>query len=820
MRTSYIEQMNVIERNNSLRGYHTQLKQYYTDYITEQSKKEDGKTEAEETSKQNFPFSFHSILQGIEESHKGRKTDKVKFNTFKFQLAKNINLIKRLLYKLCHDTVDSSIVDDETGIETINQAVVWQFVECVDENELDYQDRERIRLILSDEKKKKALDSDKDKRVKIVKEYKSVLRDVLKETFKVLGDLVNFSQYLSVVENLSSFNEEKSDGENSKSGELRFLYDPEAMKHILSLTECVKRIILDYLVSFVKVQRLNLPHSFLKEARFSHSILNESNLMGSDLTGANFERAAMRDCDLSMCAMNGVKAEGADLTRSALDYVNLTGADLSNVVLNEAKLNAVTFFDKGIVLTENYNKNDFILSFVDDNGLVKEKNDFIVTPEDVDLQKDILEKISRNSADPLKEEIEAKEKSAPALYEVGLTQTIDVKIQEVLLKYVKKAKTKCPCPILIAKASGWYAEKGKEYGLNFDLAELTNASVKSSALPNSNFSYLSLAGASFDDTDLNESIFYYNNVVGARFSNANLSKCKMFHSDFQDAALVNANAVQTEFLDCRFASASFERALLIGAYFFNSERATSYLTELIEKYEEPQVWKRIVNKSHLQDKECPGAPTEKGVWRKSVVAHADMEDCNFQHCIASRVAFINMNLDRSMCAFADMKKSFFSNCLLRWVDMFKINFSYALFIGTVFDHSSLNNSLFSNARLFACVFAESNLANANFISSRMDCVSFNNCDLSGANLSNAKFYNCSFTDVNFLNVNISNSKFENCKFYKTNLGTARGFESSSHKNSELKEMEYMDYMKRIQEKGETYKASYSNGTLSFTSVDK
>ena len=815
MRTSYIEQMNVIERNNSLRGYHIQLNKYYTDYTTKQSTKEDGKTEEEETSKQNFSFSFNSILQGIEESHKGRKTDKVKFNTFKFQLAKNINLIKRLLYKLCHDTVDSSIVDDETGIETINQAVVWQFVECVDENELDYQDRERIRLILSNEEKKNSLDSDKDERVKIVKEYKSVLRDVLKATFKVLGDLVNFSQYLSVVENLSSFNEDKPDGDKTKSGELSFLYDSEAMEHILSLTECVKRIILDYLVSFVKVQRLNLPHSFLKEARFSHSILNESNLMGSDLTGANFERAAMRDCDLSMCAMNGVKAEGADLTRSALNYVNLTGADLSNVVLNEAKLNAVTFFDKRIVLTENYSRGDIQPSLPS-----TEYNSFTNKAQNVDLQQDILEKISRNSEDSLKEKITAKGESVPALYEVDLTKEIDEKIKGVLDGYVQNAKIKCPCPELIAEANQWYVQKGKKYGLNFDLADLTNASVKSSALPNSNFSYLSLAGASFDDTDLNESIFYYNNAVGARFSNANLSKCKMFHSDFQDAALVNANAVQTEFLDCRFASASFERTLLIGAYFFNSERATSYLTDLIEKYGESQAWKRIVDKSHLQDKECPGALTEKGVWGKSVVAHADMEDCNFQSCIASRVAFININLDRSMCAFADMKKSFFSNCLLRWVDMFKINFSYALFIGTVFDHSSLNNSLFSNARLFACVFAESNLANANFISSRMDCVSFNNCDLSGANLSNAKFYNCSFTDVNFLNVNISNSKFENCKFYKTNLGTARGFESSSHKNSELKEMEYMDYMKRIQEKGETYKASYSNGTLSFTSVDK
>ena len=103
----------------------------------------------------------------------------------------------------------------------------------------------------------------------------------------------------------------------------------------------MKGLILKYLVSYVKIMASNLPHSFLREAQFSRSILNGSNFMSSEFTGANFTNASLRRSDLSMCALENIDAAGADFAGSTFNYATLAGADLSGAVLNDMALNAV-----------------------------------------------------------------------------------------------------------------------------------------------------------------------------------------------------------------------------------------------------------------------------------------------------------------------------------------------------------------------------------------------------------------------------------------------------------------------------------------------
>ena len=63
-------------------------------------------------------------------------------------MPKNLNLIQTILYRICHDSIDSSIITEESGIEEVKQAIIWQFVDCVNESDPAYQDVERIRQII------------------------------------------------------------------------------------------------------------------------------------------------------------------------------------------------------------------------------------------------------------------------------------------------------------------------------------------------------------------------------------------------------------------------------------------------------------------------------------------------------------------------------------------------------------------------------------------------------------------------------------------------------------------------------------------------
>ena len=159
MKTSYIEQMNAADRNNSLRGYFSSLGDKFRKY-TEQS--ESAETQENERSGGfSYPaifgkkyFSFASYLKTTktrvrwESRSNGNSYTPDEFSDLKFRLAKNLNLIQTILYRICHDSIDSSIITEESGIEEVKQAIIWQFVDCVNESDPAYQDVERIRQII------------------------------------------------------------------------------------------------------------------------------------------------------------------------------------------------------------------------------------------------------------------------------------------------------------------------------------------------------------------------------------------------------------------------------------------------------------------------------------------------------------------------------------------------------------------------------------------------------------------------------------------------------------------------------------------------
>lgn len=766
MRTSYIEKMSASDRNISLEVYFSKLKRNYREYtmiINKPIDSDNGRDECLVPLKVDN-LSFYNTLQEFNclTTMSGSYTA-VEMDALKFKLAKNLNLIESLLYKLCHDTIDSSIITENSSIEEVKRAIVWQFIDCVNEDNPAYQDVERIKMIYDEysqkTKREKPVIYENGKIKKsVVLKYKETMRKMIEDMFSVLENLVNFNQYLTVVEDLSLYSSTKNEN-------LVYMQGKPDMECILALAETVKKLILNYLVGYVKIKQLNLPHSFLKEAKFSHSILYDSNLMSSELTNANFCQATMRNCDLSMCALENIKANGADFTGATLNYSDLTGADLSNSVINDSAINSVIFSNKQFA-------GDFAEEITNSQSSVtdmyyKARSEIRSTNEGTNWKTELTDKLGRNSKDDLKSLTWNRTGTIDVL-----TDDINREIGKLLDKNENFNYKKCITPHSMKEI-----EKdcdGKEEKINLVPAKLKNASVKRSALPNSNFSFVEMTGSSFDDTDINESVFNYNNARGSRFSNANFSKCMVYRSDFSDSTFSNANLVATEFMNSKLSAASFENALLITSRFLNSDKQLSYYKDLAVV--------RDGKIAELADNELmPAETTEE--WRGSVIAHSDMQDCNFQNCVATSSIFIGENLDRSIFSGADMKKCLLSNCLLRWADLYRVVLSYSLLMGVSFAHSSLHETVFTNGRMFACDFSKCNLSGANLTSCRVDNVIFDNCDMNDAILSNAVFVNCVFRNMSFENVNISMTKFVNCRFEHAGISKAKNLDLSIHENS-------------------------------------
>lgn len=802
MKTSYIEQMNAADRNNSLRGYFSSLGDKFRKY-TEQS--ESAETQENERSGGFFypaifgkkHFSFASYLKTTktrvrwESRSNGNSYTPDEFSDLKFRLAKNLNLIQTILYRICHDSIDSSIITEESGIEEVKQAIIWQFVDCVNESDPAYQDVERIRQIIRsttraagrEEKSDpcyKDFETGGEKRARIVADYKAALRVTLGDLFDVLNNLVNFSQYLSVVEEMPF-------SPNSNSSDMMYLREKGQMLRIIILAETVKGLILKYLVSYVKIMASNLPHSFLREAQFSRSILNGSNFMSSEFTGANFTNASLRRSDLSMCALENIDAAGADFAGSTFNYATLAGADLSGAVLNDMALNAVTFLDKRITDRHSYNQDE-----VKEISLRKRFNVFYngeLVPGDID--EDILSKLARNVPDGgelKKKTLGIDLRPEPAENFAKLTEPINRDIADCLQKYAGEALTFCLEPDILAWVEKAETEGKRQVfyssGVNYRPANLCSASVKRVSLPDTDFSYVNICGASFDDSDVSGSTFNYNDGRMTNFASVNMGKCRFSRCDLSEATFTRSSVLDSVFLDCKMTGTSFEKALLIDAKFFNTDRKASYLEELTAGASDADP----ARKNGYDYTEYP-IPQTKKMWRDSVYACADMQDCNLQNCMAAGSCFVGMNLDRSVLNLADLKKSFFSNCLLRWSDLHRVNLTYSLLLGTAFAHSALNQSVLANARLFACLFSESNLSGANMISARIDNVLFENCDLSSANLSHARFYNCVFRNVSFgskensTETNVTSTHFTNCVFEEAYIIGLSTFSQSLHKNT-------------------------------------
>ncbi len=813
MKTNYIEQMSVADRNNSLSGYYNSLIKKYQTYYAQKP----APLEFKEVDKANDIccqvinsgyLSFAAILQRKENLEKRGGSDKVytseEYAAHKFALSKHLNLIQKIIYKLCYGSIDSSITEENTEIEDVKQAMTWLFVDCVNSKQPSYQDVERVKMILNKKSIVKQVGSVNDNGTLIYGDaitvrcgeflnttvsnnhtkqnpadiqamiaYKEVIRHTLNDMFKVLSNLINFSQYLTVVEETAYPNMMHMMANNTFQT-LEELKTKPNMEKILALAEGVKTLLIEYFSSFVKIKSISLPHSYLTAAEFSHSTITNGNFMSSDVTDANLSYASARDCDFTMCAMDDMVATHADFSGCNFNYASLIGVDFSNAILNDTSLNSIALLDNRILQRNLYalqpRDADSQISYAEaDKKTLRPLFDSFVLNfdcENPDIRGKIINRLGKHYAGEgsLAHTMEIsysqerkQEYNCPYVIKSNTDCVLDG-LDEYVREALDEYRTWCGAQFLHPKCLEWASNKSDSDAIKLSTANLESASVKNAVMPDCAFSIIKLQNASFQNTDLNNSTYYYTDARNAFFGDCNMTQTRAGYSDFHNATFNNSNLINAQFINCRLSETNFANALLIDSVIINTTGKLFFNDKTLTEVQNDKGTDTIV----IRETDIAAKETE--FCGRAAIAAADMQDADFTNCIANNVAIVGINMDRSIFFEANLKRGFIYNCLSRWTDYTSANLSYALLIGNTFGHSSIADANFTSARIFACDFSDCDMRTVNLINTRIDNTIFTNCDLEKANFSNTIFVNCFFKNLNMHGGNFTNCVFINCMF--------------------------------------------------------
>ncbi len=824
MKTNYIEQMSVADRNNSLSGYYNSLIVKYNKYFGEAIHPLSSKSDDDICCKviKSGYLSFAAVLQRKKgEPDDKREADKdlaeqgaysaEEYAAKKFALSKHLNLIEKVIYKLCYGSIDSSVTEENADIESVKQAMTWLFVDCVNSQQPSYQDVERVKMIFnmssivdkvgelsyagemvsgtklsqcciellnSQVSTNHTMRTTAD--ISCVAAYKEVVRQTINDMFRVLSNLLNFSQYLAVVEETIYPNMMP----NSTFQTLEELKQKPNMERILELAEGVKTLLIEFFSSFVKIKSISLPHSYLSNAQLSHSTITNGNFMSSDIRGANLSFASARDCDFSMCGMDDISASHADFSGCNFNYSSLVGADLTNAVLNNTALNSIALLDRRILQHSLYTKQNSSvgsqISYAKADKVIKALfARFDGNPDDdmPNLRGSIVQKLSRHYMGEgslsglLEQPYNETEHSFPCFVMDDRGCVLD-KLHEKVVAELENYDTWCgaqfPHPVCLE----WASDKANTgNAIRLAPADLASASVKNAVMPDCALSIINLKNASFQNTDLNNSTYYYTNARGAFFGDCNMTETKAGYSDFYNATFNNSNLINSLFINCRLSETNFSKALLIDSMIINTSDELLLKKIAKESSVESETKEKMLSESDL-------AAVESKFVGNAVVAAADLQDSDFSYCIANNLSLVGINMDRSIFNGANLKRAFIYNCLSRWTDYTATNLSYALVIGNAFGHSSLPDANFTSARIFGCHFSDCDMRNINMINTRVDNTIFANCDMDQSNFSNTEFVNCRFENLNMNGANFTNCAFINCEFNAVSLENHRNLNTA------------------------------------------
>ncbi len=580
------------------------------------------------------------------------------------------------------------------------------------------------------------------------------------------------------------------------------------------LAKLLKALLIERFTSFVKINDVNIGNSMVRKGWFNHTVFNDSSFTCSDFEFARLEDTVMRNCDLSTCTLRNADASAADMIGSNLNYSNLIGIDLSDAVLTRTQMSDVAFRDPEMdrafvqrpIIVEDLPaelKNAETREFLSAIPYTKDSSgrrcicvadmllEYGSNPENAkrlnenkrlspDRKRRLSEKVVEwreqtrlyqtnysdraNDYDAVKDAVSVLRNGINS----GRYDNNPGKLMEQVYNALKGFEQKRKTSVIgrklynalydisrIEDETTYQLRKaifGKTY---FRAANLKGATLDEVSLTSADFSHILMSFASYRNADLGESKMFSTTAKGTDFSGCNLRNCDIYRTDFSDAVFRNANLFHVIIACSNLLNANFTEAIMLNSSIINTDPiknpadGTSYLFQNLhdERHQKDAQLSNAGCRWVLETKYGMDLYSNTKKQSAPIAVRSDWTDV-----IATESVFIGVDLDTSIFDRANLRRTVFADCAMRW--------------------GSFVSADFSDAMLACCSMHQTNLEGCDFAHALLHDVDMSSCCLQNSNMIGMICRNVDFSDCDMRNVNISNCVFINCRFDNTLLDNA------------------------------------------------
>lgn len=726
-------------------------------------KSEDGNQEHDPLDQSYFPlFLFAKAPTPAEKAEDPNEL----FERKKFEICKTLNAIDSIVDRLCKNNVDNASVDSEghvvgketvlkwlyagLGSEASNKQSIDRAREFIRQACLFWNDQCQGKVPVSDIEKKCGTQIKEEDETRLVANAKAAITKTITDAHEVYQKLNGFRKY-SIRASLA-----KPEMKNA-----------ESLNKVQALADALLKALLACCVSYMRIDKLQLPRGVFANARMLFTNVSDSNFASANFDNANLENGSAKNCDFSMAFLRNVYGRSCDFTGSVFSYADLTNVNFDNANLSKTKIDSVQFGKKNsaelndiltdIENTANNHSYSDKENFGDNIRGTKNKLPSSSGKKIADPKADaIVMAVKSNEgcfssfhfADSLDRLAEAAGEQGfkpqafvDQLLQRGQNISADEKVYDEIRGYIRKLNQ-------------WLSddEYGNERRAELpDVVCLKGATVDDALFPDADLSLVDLSASSFQNTILDGLSLAFAKAGKANFRNAHMYGSFAYETDFSDSTFADALAGSSRFVACTGSSANLEGAAFQNSYFVG-EKFKNYVRDLLKDIQPYPDRPDFVLPEPKED--TASSSSDKDTWAGA----------SFKHANGTKSLFACVDLSRAVFEDSLFRSAIFFDCNASSTMWKHADLTFAVLCGVVYNKGSMKNISLQETLIYDCDFTCVNILGSKLLSSRIVQANFYDVNMQNCNLSHSYLSHCVFRDTLLGGTIFSNSLFENCIF--------------------------------------------------------
>ncbi len=733
--------------------------------------------------------SFFPLFLFSKEEDKDELDPGERYERKKFEICKNLNAVDSIVERLCSNNVDSEAVDADGHVLGKDTVLKWLFTGAGSDAVVNQQNVDRTREFLRQTlifwvKQMERHPYEDFKRGEILKRLSELGAEAKIE--EALIEATNAAVVRTITdahiayEKLNGFRKYAVGHDLAKDRML----DPECLNKVLALSEALLNALLSCCVSYMRIDKLQLPRGNFKDSRLYFTNISDSNFASANFNDATLRNGSAKNCDFSMASLRNIDAENCDFTGSVFSYADFTDAKLDSANLSGAKIDSIQFGKKknaqlkdtvdkisnavkDAQASENLKQEKAQLKdeanrLTKDIALLADKYPVILKTEEIAAHigkndafvadrkiKDTLEALNTDSHPDFGKEV------VTGFADEGQNFSVDRPTYEKLRDYTIRAKQ--------------FLDKKGRNSLEAlpKILMMKNATVDKALFPDADLSLVDLSASSFRGSVLDNLRLAHSTARGTSFGDAHIFGAKSYKTDFSDSSFASSMVINSTFTGCRgesinFDGAAFQESCFIGDSFKN------YVGKIMK--ERPSV--QYPDKLSFPEPEDLPSASDSDSWGNA----------SFKHCNGTKALFACFDLSRAVFVETLFRSAIFFDINASSTMWNSADLTFAVLCGVIFNKGSMLGVSLQETVIVGCDFTCVNISNAKMLSSSITNSNFYDANMKNCNLSHSVIRHCVFRDTLLDGAIISNSTFENCTFANIEFDGISGLSRAKFKD--------------------------------------